>query len=340
MSIKISEVSELLDDIYMPFKKEQACIDANRKLTADEVMLLLDIVLYFELNEERLTVEDVTSALEGISPVMQKYVNEANHKANNTSGKIALKPDAMPFLVKQVLFYIAVQCKRCKIKGLNGEIYGQADIIDYINGCGVPISHNFFSRMSRTPDSFVKMLEYRQPKLPIPYKGQKHGLLSLAIKKLSYQCGKYDGYVDLFGGSGAASLAVEKRKGVKYVYNELHRTVNNLFSVIADDNLHKELIKELKLFQDDLNGVEGWITEDEVDFEQEIEKYYNSRKRRTPDEDSIVDMKNNELFVIFPQNQKHETATTLINTGVVAVYSSHHPLLKYSTLPKIYPSLS
>ena len=81
------------------------------------------------------------------------------------------------------------------------------------------------------------------------YMGQKHGELSVAIKNLVYQAGKYDIFCDIFGGSGAALLSVDRRKNTGYVYNELNRNVRNLFEVLADDSKHLELIEELETLQ-------------------------------------------------------------------------------------------
>ena len=53
-------------------------------------------------------------------------------------------------------------------------------------------------------------------------------------------------FVDVFGGSGAACVAIPKKDRVTYYYNEKNRSVENLFSVLADEQLHQELIVELE----------------------------------------------------------------------------------------------
>lgn len=124
---------------------------------------------------------------------------------------------------------------------------------------GVTISHNFFSRKRTTPKQYLDMKRYTQPELPANYKGNKCGELAVAIKNLVYQSGEYDIFCDVFGGSGAASLAVNRRKEAEYVYNELDKMTQNLFAVIKDNNKYEDLIKALEALQLDLRGGKKWI---------------------------------------------------------------------------------
>lgn len=284
-----SEVPAFLDSLLMPFKKEDICIQANNTLSASETDLLCQIVCDFERQDEQY---DVKKALADISGIMGRYVSKADTQTKGTSGVIPIKPSPLPFMIKQVLFYIAVMCKACEIKGFDT----QAGIIDEIKSNGANISHNFFSKMDKTPEIYLQMANYIQPELPTNYKGQKHGELGFALKNLSYQCGKYSKYIDIFGGSGAASLAVEKRKNTGYVYNELHRCVCNLYDVLCDDVLYKQLIDELKALQDDLKGIREWDTG--VDFDIEMSSYYNSKNTHDIKEDDIFIMDNNSEFIL------------------------------------------
>ena len=284
-----SEVPAFLDSLLMPFKKEDICIQANNTLSASETDLLCQIVCDFESQDEQY---DVKKALADISGIMGRYVSKANTQTKGTSGVIPIKPNPLPFMIKQVLFYIAVMCKACEIKGFDT----QAGIIDEIKSNGANISHNFFSKMDRTPEMYLQMANYTMPILPINYKGQKHSELGFAIKNLSYQCGKYSKYIDIFGGSGAASLAVEKRTNTGYVYNELHRCVCNLYDVLCDDVLYKQLIDELKALQDDLKGIREWDTG--VDFDIEMDNYYHGKNTHETKEKDTFIMDNNSEFIL------------------------------------------
>lgn len=282
-----SEVTDFLDSLLMPFKKEDICIQANNTLSVSETDLLCQIVRDFERQDEQY---DVKKALADISGIMGRYVSKANTKTKGTSGVIPVTPKPLPFMIKQVLFYIAVMCKACKIKGFDT----QAGIINEIKSNGTNISHNFFSKMDRTPEMYLQMANYTQPELPTNYKGQKHGELGFAIKTLAYQCGKYSKYIDIFGGSGAASLAVEKRKNTGYVYNELHRCVCNLYDVLCDDVLYKQLIDELKALQAHLDGRKEWNIG--VNFDIEMSIYFNNKSKNKDEYDYAYEEA--EIFIV------------------------------------------
>lgn len=90
---------------------------------------------------------------------------------------------------------------------------------------GVSITHNFFTRLGHTPTQYQAMDAHKIPKSVISYMGAKRGGLGIAIKNLVYQAGEYDTFYDIFGGSGAASLAVNKISKKNYIYNELNASV-------------------------------------------------------------------------------------------------------------------
>lgn len=276
-----TEAQELLDSMLIPFTKNKRSITANKELSTQEIDILYDIVINFENNSGKYNYEQ---ALQAIATIMKKFLKDSEE----INGKqIVRNPATMPFLIKQVLFFIAVSCIEHKIsaKAVDNQKY----ILDKLNSYlgNTPVSHNFFSKMHNTPIQYVQMKEYKQPRLPAKYMGQKNGDLAIAIKNLVYQSGKYDIFCDIFGGSGAALLSVDRRKDSKYVYNELSPRVYNLFCVLVDDNMYKELITELNLLQEDLRGNGVWLDEG-YDFATEIQQFFNSRLgNRTEGEISI-----------------------------------------------------
>jgi hypothetical protein len=105
------------------------------------------------------------------------------------------------------------------------------------------------------------------------YLGRKTDSLGTAIKWLVYQAGAYDVFIDVFGGTGAASVAMPRRNNAAYIYNDIDKGMSNLWDVIADNELYKELIKDLKDLQLDLEREYTWEFEEEIDFSSEIIKY-------------------------------------------------------------------
>ncbi len=298
-----TEARELLDSMLIPFAKNKRNINANEKLSSQDKDILYDIIINFENNSGKY---DYDQALQAIVPIMKKFLKPASNIKNTKGKRIVRNPATMPFLIKQVLFFIAVSCIEHKIsaKAVDNQKY----ILDKLNSYlgNTPVSHNFFSKMHTTPTQYVQMKNYCQPEeLHINYMGQKNGDLAVAIKNLVYQSGKYDIFCDIFGGSGAALLSVDRRKDSKYVYNELSLRVYNLFSVLLDDTMYKELITELSILQEYLNGDGAYLNED-FDFITEIEQFFNSRRgKRTENEINIKENGAEEFELDYDEIWEH-----------------------------------
>lgn len=266
----LKDAQELLDSMLPRINKYKRNTNADKKLTVPEEINLLMIVIDFE----RLSGGyNYSLALYNIKNILDsRFRASSSSKKTKKNGEIIyLNPPAVPFLIKQVIFFIAVSC--IVYKQINCT---QADICEYLK-----LGHNFFGKLGRTPKEYVDMQNHKQPDRIITYNGHKDEELGIAIKNLVYQAGKHDYFVDLFGGTGAASTAVNKRNNTKYVYNEKDKFIYNLFEVIADDKLYKRLAIEINEFKDDLYFGKPYSNSalTQVDFSKEIEKYYNSKKR-------------------------------------------------------------
>ncbi len=144
----------------------------------DEDKKLLKIVSDLERLKKRGNKGDIEKhldmALEDIAKMMNMYGGDKNNV-----GHASKQPhkQVLPFLVQQVLFYIAVICI---------EDYGREQklVIQELRELGVTISHNFFSRMLTTPSQYVSMKKYKQPELPMPYMGQKIRICRLLLRTL------------------------------------------------------------------------------------------------------------------------------------------------------------
>lgn len=282
-----SKAEELLNDMLPPFEKYKKAVAANKKLKIKEKERLLDIVVKLEKVEKG------------------RYREEFNlDEALETLAKIQKKQGLVtPFLIKQVLFYLScryLKCNRCKTEEEKTQcrLYQQEEcckvtqgaLIKKLGDYGVFLSHNFFSRLGLTPESYVLTKEHKNINPPFPYLGQKKNELASAIRHLAYQAGKYSVFVDVFGGSGAACAAIPKKDRVTYYYNEKNRSVENLFSVLADEQLHQELIVELE------NTVKHMKREhfsyENVDFEKEVQLYKSRRKRPISEKEKRIEEEN------------------------------------------------
>ncbi|MDE5909308.1 MAG: hypothetical protein K2H52_11295 [Lachnospiraceae bacterium] len=256
------EARELLDSMLYPSKEAARNIHANKKLESADNEKLLQIVSELEKLKNRYengedNKEEIGKYLDSaLADIACMMINYGKERVNVDSKSKTPHKQVLPFLIKQVLFYIAVLC--IDLFNVNQEKVWE-ELNKELKALNFTISRNFFSRMHTTPSRYVAMKNYKQPELPTNYKGQKRDELAVAIKNLVYQAGKYDIFCDIFGGSGAASLAVDRRKEAKYEYNELDKMTQNLFAVIEDDNKYKDLIQGLERLQLDLRGGEKWI---------------------------------------------------------------------------------
>jgi len=308
-------IKQLLDSMLIEVKPRG--IAANSMLSEEQEEMLYDIVDQFL--GKKLTVEDAVKEVvlilqaigygSNITKIERK--DEKDDLMKDKKGNVIyanINQDTMPFLIKQVLFYLC-----CSYIAEN-ESNSQKGFLQLLSQCGFTLSHNFFTKLGYSPAYCSDILNYKQPENPMPYKGQKKDELAVAIKNLVYQAGTgIDYYVDIFGGSGSASTAVCPKKGLSIAYNELSTSVFNLFEVLHDPDLCKRFIKDLKKLQDDLKYGRPFIKDIsdesdeldtqnttgiihtlddfyELDFESENEKYRNEKKgKKSPVETDIAE---------------------------------------------------
>lgn len=98
--MQLDEVQAFLDGMLMPFQSNYGSIKADGSLTLAEKNVLYQIVLDFELQDEKY---DYRSALKAIAGIMERYVRQAS-EVQGVPRRIPVRPDAVPFLLKQAPF--------------------------------------------------------------------------------------------------------------------------------------------------------------------------------------------------------------------------------------------
>ncbi|MFW5630878.1 MAG: hypothetical protein ACOCNB_08865 [Acetivibrio ethanolgignens] len=267
------QVREYLNEILPQTKKYNKSIKADSKLSNKEIDKLCQFVSDFDSLEEQF---DWRSEISNITSIACRLQTKETVKADNKAGSIPKTPDAMPFLIRQVLFYLGVACSFY-------ELAPQAEILKVLKENGLNLSHNFYSRMRVT--DYVNMQKYKQPKMLFPYLGQKHNELGVAVKNLVYQAGDYNLFIDVFGGSCAASLAFPRRNNSVYIYNDLDDGLCNLFDIISDDEDYTTLIEYIRCLQEDLRGERTEWNPFDFDFQAEAQKFYINRNGRDTDKE-------------------------------------------------------
>ena len=221
------EAQLLLDSMLAPVNFRKRSTNKDDALSDKDKADLLNIVIALEAQK-------ASSSINSIVMVHVQTVANIIKNGGYTGNK---QNEAFPFLIKQVLFYLAC----CSL--INGGT--QADIINEFVRIGIPLHHNFFTKLGQTPTAYLKTLEYHQPENPMPYMGQKKGELAVAIKNLSYQAGSYSYYLDIFGGSGSASTAIPILGKVTQKYSEINKKTHRLFYTLQNKENCKYIINEI-----------------------------------------------------------------------------------------------
>ncbi|MBE5945509.1 MAG: hypothetical protein E7259_01055 [Lachnospiraceae bacterium] len=259
-----SELQKILDKGAIPFKKFNRAKNANKVFSADEEQTLYDIIDDCETSESF----DYDKALDKIVGIINNHP-EVRDFDLGYHGDVPLVATEMPFLIKQVLFYLCYKIKKSNIT--------TKKFMEELNNRGLAKTKKFLNMGGMTPDGYYTMSKYKQPVNPCPYKGQKKDELAYAIKNLAYQAGAYSYFVDIFGGSGSASTALYPQDKVKQVYNEKNKAVYNLFEVISSER-YVELQEGIKRLQEDLAKPDYTIDPYYgFDIEEVLSKYRNDK---------------------------------------------------------------
>ena len=261
-------------------------INKNNDLTEQEISILYSVVDDFDNQKENF---DWKSAVQIISGVASRFVTKLNNKRNQT---------AMPLLIQQIIFFMAV-------RGEDYDLYTQTELMYEFTGKAEYNPKGVYTCNNSTPLSLSKIFSkfpydykyymscrdykfeyeslsgivFSQPAVLFNYNGQKDRELGVVIRNLAYQAGKYKHFVDVFGGTASATLAVPKRghgsnkKGyVSYTYNDLDYDLVNLYNVIKSDD-YVLLIDEINQLKSALSGVDDF--DDSIDYDAEMDKFFN-----------------------------------------------------------------
>lgn len=111
------------------------------------------------------------------------------------------------------------------------------------------ISRKTFTYFGISPSRMFEINHYKQIYLPVTYAGAKNGYLGYALRYLTEFAGVYDNYVDIFGGSGYAYLALNHKNYVSYYINEYNFFIVNYYNVIKSDELFPLFMERFKDLQ-------------------------------------------------------------------------------------------
>lgn len=217
-------------------------------LSQEERELIWNLII--ELKNETLTEKNYSTLYnqcrDNIINLLRKYnYTPAPPTARNQTGMKTL-----PIEVKILLWYMAYRAYELYDEFLKS---GRADkvvpptnqaILDLLKqdsegNPGYTLSKKTFTDFAISPKKYYEMCHYEQIWLPLKYAGEKTGYLGYVINYLAQSAGVYENFLDLFGGSGYATLAVNQSPHIDYYINEYNFLNINYYHVLSDDTLYE-----------------------------------------------------------------------------------------------------
>lgn len=269
-------IIEAMDEFLAMFKFERNKMEQNTNMTKEETEQICD--LCYRLKEDGKTVAEYEKLYEECRKKINDLLKAKNYQPVNpskNSNKVVGGITRIPQIMKLLIYYMAYRAFELydAVPNKKNSKYkkpSQNDILDFIgyvrldadgkkikvkkaNGKGYQyqydgyrLSDKTFTYLGVSPNVYCDMNNYRQIELPSSYAGAKVFYLGYCINWLTACAGTYDIFLDLFGGSASASMAVNQLDTSDYYINEYDFFNVNYYNVIADDKLFEEYISELK----------------------------------------------------------------------------------------------
>ena len=206
----------------------------------------------------------------------------------------------IPTLLKVLWWYMSFQAQNIElnfgervIEGKRGMAIGDQTILGFLNDViekvlGFKLAKKTFTEFAVSPSRYLGAVTYNQIKLPYTYAGAKTNEWGYPINYLSRIVKEYDIFLDLFGGGGYATLAVNPLTNVEYYINEFSFLITVYYQVLTDESLYLQfkdllgvLVKAVEGDPDAIQyfvnkGINGLSTDDSVQNMREIYLYYKN----------------------------------------------------------------
>ncbi len=199
-----------------------------------------------------------------IISTLRQYNYQPNlpNKRHNTPNALCYLPYPIKILIytmayRAIELYDNASDKTKKAVQKAKKKPSQSEILKFIGdpACqGYRLSDKTFTEFGISPNKFYAINNYQQIELPSTYAGAKTGYLGYVINYLVEYAGTIYHFVDLFGGSANASIAVNHTNNVEYHINEIDPTLINYYYVISDKHLYTQYMAELCKIRDLLKG--------------------------------------------------------------------------------------
>lgn len=174
--------------------------------------------------------------------------------------KVSGQTSKIPTLLKVLWWYMSFQAQNIELnfgervlEGKRGMAIGDQTILGFLNdviekALGFKLAKKTFTEFAVSPSRYLGAVTYNQIELPNNYAGAKVEKWGYPINYLSRIVKEYDIFLDLFGGGGYATLAVNPLINVEYYINEITFLNTMYYQVLADKSLYlqfKDLLPAL-----------------------------------------------------------------------------------------------
>lgn len=222
----------------------------------------------------------------------------------------------IPTLLKVLWWYMSFQAQNIElnfgervIEGKRGMAIGDQTILGFLNeafekALGFKLAKKTFTEFAVSPNRYLLAVTYNQIELPYNYAGAKVEKWGYPINYLSRIVKEYDIFLDLFGGGGYATLAVNPLTNVEYYINEITFLNTVYYQVLTDESLYLQfkdllgvLVKAVEGDPDAIQyfankGINGLSADDCIQNMKEIYSYYMN----------LIEVKNWEKFGVLLQH--------------------------------------
>lgn len=312
-------VPNVIEDILMLTEKRSRIQVGG--VNENEVFELLYQLSQLTENKTSFTKEDLQKAKKLFEDCRDYSVSALQKMgyAPRTPGiksKVSGQTSKIPTLLKVLWWYMSFQAQNIELnfgervlEGKRGMAIGDQTILGFLNdviekALGFKLAKKTFTEFAVSPSRYLGAVTYNQIKLPYTYAGAKTNEWGYPINYLSRIVKEYDIFLDLFGGGGYATLAVNPLTNVEYYINEITFLNTVYYQVLTDESLYlqfKDLLGVLaKAVEGDPDaiqyfvnkGINGLSADDSVQNMKEIYLYYMN----------LIEVKNWETFGVLLQH--------------------------------------
>lgn len=269
MAKKATKKKETLVVDLISFLTDLCEISSNKFysiLTADEQKIVFAHIT--ELSKEGKSLSEYEEDFKNSRDFVIHFLDDKNYNPKLPNAKKGEGMKHIPYEIKALMWYMAYRAieiydsledksaadakirafvkevldkNRRAMKGISNQLMIDIYRKDTERKRGYSFSKKTFQDFAMSPSRFYKAVHYNDISMINKYAGEKKGVLGSTLRYIVSFARDYENFLDLFGGSGRATMAVQKIDGVDYYINDWSFCNVNYYNVMKDDKLYRDL---------------------------------------------------------------------------------------------------